>query len=87
MAQQRQHEVDQKTEKEVEQMNRDEQVERQNQIREAEEERIREELSKCFSHDSSKTFKTLQQLDREGLRLAEWIFDNTDIWLNPTNKK
>lgn len=51
------------------------------------EERIREELSKCFHHSTAKTMRIFQQLDRQGIKIGEWIFDNTNIWLEPTNKK
>jgi len=46
-------------------------------------ERIREELVKCFSFD---TVKTLHMFDRFfGLR--DYIFSKCDIWLMPTSKK
>jgi len=51
------------------------------------EERIREELYKCFAHDSRKTMKVLNDLDRSGCYLLNWVLRNTSIWLNPTLKK
>lgn len=50
-------------------------------------ERIREELYKCFSHDTLKTWKTLNYMDRH-LRfpIMEYAFKDTGLWLKPTNK-
>jgi tRNA nucleotidyltransferase/poly(A) polymerase len=47
------------------------------------EERIREELYKCFKHD---TLKTLRYLDRYEA-LKQYIFLNTKLWLKPTNEE
>ena len=46
-------------------------------------ERIREELFKCFKHD---TLKTIYELSKYP-NLLEYCFMCTDLWLNPTNKK
>lgn len=51
------------------------------------EERIREELHKCFKHDTSKTLDILFKLSQQGFKLREYIFDNNNLWLEPTNKK
>ena len=48
------------------------------------EERIREELYKCFKHDS---FKTMQLLSVTFKSLGDYIFKNTNLWLKPTNEK
>ena len=45
--------------------------------------RIREELKKCFKFD---TLKTLQFFD-EFPRLRNYIFSNKNIWLKPTNEE
>lgn len=47
------------------------------------EERIREELYKCFKFDSFKTMETLSYYKP----LMTYIFKNTKLWLEPTNKK
>jgi poly(A) polymerase len=47
------------------------------------EERIREELYKCFKHD---TLKTLEMLN-EFTGLKNYIFTKTKLWLKPTNEK
>jgi poly(A) polymerase len=47
------------------------------------EERIREELFKCFKHDSLTTMGFLC----DNPKLAVYIFDNTNLWLKPTNEK
>lgn len=47
------------------------------------EERIREELYKCFKHDTLKTMGVLC----DNPKLAAYIFDNTNLWLKPTNEK
>lgn len=47
------------------------------------EERIREELVKCFKHD---TWATLAWLDRF-YNLKDYIFSRTNLWLKPTNEK
>lgn len=43
-------------------------------------ERIREELFKCFKHDTLETFERL----REFVHLREYIFTKTPLWLKPT---
>ena len=43
-------------------------------------ERIREELLKCFKHD---TLKTLEKLN-EFRHLRDYIFKDTKLWLKPT---
>ena len=43
-------------------------------------ERIREELLKCFKHDTLKTLKVLNQYS--GLR--DYVFENNLLWLKPT---
>jgi tRNA nucleotidyltransferase/poly(A) polymerase len=45
--------------------------------------RIREELYKCFKFDSLKTIKLLNKFSR----LRNYIFNNTELWLKPTNEK
>lgn len=47
------------------------------------EERIREELYKCFTANTLKTLYYLNQYDR----LAKYIFTKTNLWLKPTNEK
>lgn len=47
------------------------------------EERIREELVKCFKHS---TYKTLQVLEAY-IPLRDYIFKHTNLWLKPTNEK
>lgn len=47
------------------------------------EERIREELHKCFKHDTLKTILTLNKYSK----LRDYIFSKTNLWLEPTNKK
>lgn len=47
------------------------------------EERIREELYKCFK---SSTIETLGYLYKF-VELLEYIFENTNLWLKPTNEK
>lgn len=51
------------------------------------EERIREELFKCFDHHSYKTMLTLYNLNNQGCRLLDWILENTSIKFVPTLKK
>lgn len=46
-------------------------------------ERIREELFKCFKHNSLKTIYELSKYPN----LLGYCFTYTDLWLNPTNKK
>lgn len=43
-------------------------------------ERIREELYKCFKHDTLETLRTLH----EYTRLRNYIFTRTKLWLKPT---
>ena len=43
-------------------------------------ERIREELFKCFKHDTIKTLKTLHEFPA----LRNYIFKNNILWLKPT---
>lgn len=47
------------------------------------EERIREELYKCFKHDTLMTMGVLCDFPK----LSRYIFDNTKLWLKPTNEK
>ena len=47
------------------------------------EQRIREELLKCFKHN---TLKTLEVLD-EFPKLRKYIFKKTNLWLKPTNEQ
>jgi len=47
------------------------------------EERIREELYKCFKHD---TLRTLTHLN-EFFALKNYVFKRTNLWLKPTNEK
>lgn len=46
------------------------------------EERIREELVKCFKHDTSRTLFALCIVYKS---LGDYIF--TNLWLKPTNEK
>lgn len=43
-------------------------------------ERIREELFKCFKHDTLKTLVTLEEF----YRLRNYVFKNNNLWLKPT---
>jgi hypothetical protein len=43
-------------------------------------ERIREELFKCFKHDTLKTLVTLEEF----YRLRNYVFNNNNLWLKPT---
>lgn len=43
-------------------------------------ERIREELFKCFKHDTLKTLNTLEEF----YRLKNYVFKNNILWLKPT---
>ena len=45
--------------------------------------RIREELLKCFKHNTKKTLEVL----REYHQLTEYIFTKTNLWLKPTNEQ
>lgn len=47
------------------------------------EQRVREELLKCFKHN---TLKTLEVLD-EFPKLRKYIFKKTNLWLKPTNEQ
>jgi tRNA nucleotidyltransferase/poly(A) polymerase len=47
------------------------------------EERIREELYKCFKHDTLRTLGILC----DHPKLAVYIFDETKLWLKPTNEQ
>lgn len=47
------------------------------------EERIREELSKCFKSNTLRTLEFLNEIPR----LRDYIFENTNLWLKPTNEK
>lgn len=47
------------------------------------EERIREELYKCFKHDTLKTIELLNKYHR----LRDYIFKKTTLWLKPTNEQ
>ena len=49
----------------------------------AEEERIREELTKCFKCNSSLALGWLSELTE----LRDYIFTKTNLWLKPTNEK
>lgn len=46
------------------------------------EERIREELTKCFKCNSSLTLGWLSELTD----LRDYIFKNTNLWLKPTSE-
>jgi poly(A) polymerase len=47
------------------------------------EERIREELYKCFKHDTARTLDYLTEFSA----LKSYIFKKTNLWLKPTNEK
>lgn len=47
------------------------------------EERIREELTKCFKYNTLGILRYLSQLPE----LEEYIFKKTNLWLKPTNEK
>lgn len=47
------------------------------------EERIREELHKCFKHNTLATLKILEKY----FNLKNYIFSKTHLWLKPTNEK
>lgn len=47
------------------------------------EERIREELYKCFKHNTSHTLSLLTKYHN----LSKYIFNKTNLWLKPTNEK
>ena len=52
------------------------------------EERIRDEMFKCFKHDTKKTLEYLNYMeDVLHFPIRSYIFDNTNLWLEPTNKK
>jgi len=46
-------------------------------------ERIREELFKCFKHDTLKTLRTLHDFPK----LRNYVFENNVLWLKPTLEK
>ena len=46
-------------------------------------ERIREELFKCFKHDTLKTLKVLSEYSL----LNTYIFRNNELWLKPTTEQ
>lgn len=45
--------------------------------------RIRDELFKCFKHDTLKTIKLLSKFEK----LRDYVFTHTDLWLKPTNEE
>ena len=45
--------------------------------------RIRDELFKCFKHDTLKTIKLLTKFEK----LRDYVFTHTDLWLKPTNEE
>jgi tRNA nucleotidyltransferase/poly(A) polymerase len=47
------------------------------------EERIREELYKCFKTNTLRTILTLNEYSK----LRDYVFKKTTLWLEPTNKK
>lgn len=47
------------------------------------EERIREELTKCFKCNTVETLEFLHDIPR----LRDYIFERTNLWLKPTNEK
>lgn len=47
------------------------------------EERIREEICKCFKHNTLETLKILNKYSN----LQNYIFTKTNLWLKPTNEK
>lgn len=47
------------------------------------ENRIREELVKCFKHNTLKTLEVLEN----NLKLRDYIFLKTNLWLKPTNEQ
>lgn len=47
------------------------------------EERIREELFKCFKHDTLRTLQVLETYDT----LRDYIFTRTKLWLKPTSEQ
>ena len=54
-------------------------------IKTVSEERIREELYKCFKFSTPKTIHFLSEHCSE--RMIEVLFDDTDIWLKPTTER
>jgi tRNA nucleotidyltransferase (CCA-adding enzyme) len=46
-------------------------------------ERIREEMQKCFSHDTHRTLVLLSEI----FHLRNFVFNRTDLWLNVSAKK
>ena len=50
-------------------------------------ERIREELYKCFKYDTVKTWKYLNFMENHlNFPIIEYAFRDTGLWLEPTNK-
>lgn len=47
------------------------------------EERIRTELAKCFKANTLRTLEILNEIPR----LRDYIFENTNLWLKPTNEQ
>lgn len=54
-----------------------------NKMKVVSEDRIRDELFKAFKHDSAKTMTLLCDF----IKLARYIFDDTKLWLKPTNEQ
>lgn len=54
-----------------------------NKMKVVSEERIREELNKCFKYSTITTLYTLECFSN----LRDYIFLNTNLWLKPTNEK
>lgn len=46
------------------------------------EDRIREELTKCFKYNTIRTLEFLHEIPR----LRDYIFENTNLWLKPTTE-
>jgi hypothetical protein len=49
-------------------------------------ERIREEVFKMFKHDTIKTLKLIEEINRMNPRIIEIIFGK-EMWLKPTFEK
>lgn len=47
------------------------------------EERIREELTKCFKHSTYRTLQVLETYDS----LRDYVFTRTNLWLKPTSEQ
>lgn len=54
-----------------------------NKFKVVSEERIREELYKCFKYDTLKTISFLMRYPQ----LKKYIFNKTNLWLKPTNEQ